>query len=95
MTKSKFPGWRTMTGAQRRNAKMDAMFEHAKARGHTGFYSMTICARDVKPGDVLEGYGKVDSVEVDDSNVQISYESNWGDFKPEDKVVRMNPGTAA
>lgn len=33
--KSKFPGWRTMTGVQRRNAKMHAMFERAAAQGHT------------------------------------------------------------
>lgn len=30
-----FPGWRTMTGAQRRNAKMAAMFETARQQGHT------------------------------------------------------------
>ena len=29
MTKPKFPGWRTMTGAQRRNAKYDAIIDHA------------------------------------------------------------------
>lgn len=26
----KFPGWRTMTAAQRYNAKMDAMFDEAR-----------------------------------------------------------------
>lgn len=31
----KFPGWRTMTSAQRRNAKMEAMFERARQQGHT------------------------------------------------------------
>ena len=29
--KPQFPGWRHMTGVQRRNAKMDAMFERARA----------------------------------------------------------------
>ena len=90
---TRFPGWRTMTGVQRRNAKMHAMFERAREQGHTGFRSMTICAREVKAGDVLEGYGLVDRVEVDDSNVQISYENNggWGDFSPDARLVRMNP----
>jgi hypothetical protein len=32
-----FPGWRNMTGVQRRNAKMHAMFERARMQGHTGF----------------------------------------------------------
>lgn len=37
---TKFPGWRTMTGAQRRNAKMEAIFARswelkAKAKGWT------------------------------------------------------------
>lgn len=92
---SKFPGWRTMTAAQRYNAKADAIFAQAKAAGHTGFRSMTIAARDVKAGDVLEGYGKVDIVEVSDNNVHIGYEfqgGNWGDFAPDAKLVRMNPG---
>lgn len=89
---SKFPGWRTMTASERYNAKMHAMFEEARAQGHTGLGSKTICARDVKAGDVLEGYGRVDAVESDDSNVKISYAANggnWGDFAPDDKVVLM------
>lgn len=32
--KTKFPGWRTMTGAQRRNAQSDAIFEYARSQGH-------------------------------------------------------------
>lgn len=28
-TQTRFPGWRTMTGAQRRNARMDAIFASA------------------------------------------------------------------
>lgn len=36
---SKFPGWRTMTGVQRRNAKMEAIFERARQLGHTTLYS--------------------------------------------------------
>ena len=28
--KGTFPGWRTMTGAQRRNAKMAAIFDRAR-----------------------------------------------------------------
>lgn len=105
----RFPGWRTMTGAQRYNAKAAAMFEQAKAQGHTGFRSMTIAARDVKVGDVLEGYGRVDQVEADDSNVVIGWEvvdgvtsperadpqvGDWSDFKPGEKVVRMNKESA-
>jgi hypothetical protein len=30
---SRFPGWRHMTAAQRYNARMDEIFEQAKARG--------------------------------------------------------------
>ena len=30
---AKYPGWRTMTSAQRRNAKLDRIFDDAKARG--------------------------------------------------------------
>lgn len=30
---SRFPGWRTMTAAQRYNAKMHELFEDAKRRG--------------------------------------------------------------
>ena len=33
---TRFPGWRTMTAAQRYNARMDAMFERARMRGHHG-----------------------------------------------------------
>jgi hypothetical protein len=29
----RFPGWRTMTRAQRYNARMEEIFEQAKARG--------------------------------------------------------------
>jgi hypothetical protein len=36
---TKFPGWRTMTGVQRRNAKMHAMFDRAFEQGHTTLYS--------------------------------------------------------
>lgn len=31
---SKFPGWRTMTSAQRYNAKAAAIFEAARKQGH-------------------------------------------------------------
>lgn len=30
-TKPKFPGWRTMTGAERRNARYTAIWEQARA----------------------------------------------------------------
>lgn len=30
----KFPGWRTMTSAERRNAKAAAIFEAARKQGH-------------------------------------------------------------
>lgn len=37
--KGSFPGWRTMTSAERYNARMFAMFERARQQGHTGLYS--------------------------------------------------------
>lgn len=30
---AKYPGWRHMTGAQRRNARKDRIFDEARARG--------------------------------------------------------------
>ena len=33
MNKAKFPGWRTMTAAQRHNARQDAIIEQARALG--------------------------------------------------------------
>jgi hypothetical protein len=30
---ARFPGWRTMTASQRYNARMEAIFDQAKARG--------------------------------------------------------------
>lgn len=45
---SKFPGWRTMTGAQRRNAKADALFAYARAQGHTTLHCPTWEAGAVK-----------------------------------------------
>lgn len=96
-----FPGWRNMTGVQRRNAKMEALFASAREQGHTGFNSQTISARDVKIGDVLEGYGEVDQVEADDTNVLIGWKvipaipqdpelGDWRDFAPDEKLVRFN-----
>lgn len=29
-----FPGWRTMSGAERRNAKASAIFAYARSQGH-------------------------------------------------------------
>jgi hypothetical protein len=43
MSKSKFPGWRTMTGAQRYNAKAAAIFAAARAQGH-----ITLTCQDPK-----------------------------------------------
>ena len=37
MRPAKFPGWRTMTGAQRYNAKAAADFEYARQQGHVSF----------------------------------------------------------
>lgn len=37
----RYPGWRTMTSAQRRNAKMEAMFERARQQGHATFNAAT------------------------------------------------------
>lgn len=92
-SKPRFPGWRTMTHAERRNAKMHAIFERARELGHTGFRSQTIAAREVKPGDVLEAFGRVDSVEVRGDTVRLGYANGGlpGAFAATDKVVRMNP----
>ena len=32
MSKTRFPGWRTMSGVERRNARMHAIFDDARAR---------------------------------------------------------------
>jgi len=42
---SKYPGWRTMTSAQRRNAKFDAIWKAAQA-AKTRFNATS---REVKP----------------------------------------------
>lgn len=39
MGNPKFPGWRTMSHVERRNAKMHAIFERAREAGVTGLYS--------------------------------------------------------
>jgi len=58
----------------------------------------TIAARDVKVGDVLEGYGKVDQAEADEENVMIGWiaepdadpeTGDWGDFAPDEKLTRL------
>lgn len=51
--KAKFPGWRTMTGAQRRNAKMDDIFERAKAEGR-GLISKRVTVTLERPGERIE-----------------------------------------
>lgn len=54
-----------------------------------------IKARDVKPGDVLEHWGAVNMVEVDDTNVVIGYEGrpdnegDWGDFDPNETLYKI------
>lgn len=49
--KTKFPGWRTMTGAQRRNAKARAIFAWAEAQGHTGLRSKRVTITLDLPGE--------------------------------------------
>lgn len=71
----------------------DYSCDESQAGGfQTGFRSMTVCAREIKPGDTLEEFGLVDFVEATDSNIQIGYarDGNWGDFAPDAKIVRMN-----
>jgi hypothetical protein len=49
-------------------------------------------ASDVKIGDVLEAYGRVDMIENHGSYIQIGYEANggnWGDFAPTETVIRI------
>lgn len=48
MTSAKYPGWRTMTHAQRHNARQDRIFEEAMALRYGADWRARDAARDVE-----------------------------------------------
>jgi branched-subunit amino acid aminotransferase/4-amino-4-deoxychorismate lyase len=69
---TKFPGWRTMTGAQRRNAKADAIFEYARAQGHTTFNA-------AKDQERIEARAKYNALPVTATPEEFKAgHGNWG-----------------